>query len=94
MRIRLTSRARADIEENWQYLNSRSPSGARNVVAAIDYALTFIADHPYATERTDNPNFRSAVVGRYPYRIFYSIVEDTVEILHIRHTSRRPWQPQ
>ena len=29
---------------------------------------------------------------RYRYKIFYRIVEeDTVEIMHIRHTSRQPW---
>jgi toxin ParE1/3/4 len=31
------------------------------------------------------------VVRRYRYKIFYSITGDTVEILHVRHTSRRPW---
>jgi plasmid stabilization system protein ParE len=35
------------------------------------------------------------VVRRYRYKIFYSIIdENTVEIVHVRHTSRRPWQPE
>ena len=28
---------------------------------------------------------------RYPYKIFYRILADRIRILHIRHTSRRPW---
>jgi plasmid stabilization system protein ParE len=29
---------------------------------------------------------------RYPYLIFYEITQSgTIRVLHIRHTSRRPW---
>jgi plasmid stabilization system protein ParE len=28
---------------------------------------------------------------RYPYKVFYRVFPDKVRILHIRHTSRRPW---
>jgi plasmid stabilization system protein ParE len=28
---------------------------------------------------------------RYPFKIFYRIVGDTVRVLHIRHAARRPW---
>jgi plasmid stabilization system protein ParE len=28
---------------------------------------------------------------RYPYKIFYRLRDDAVEILHIRHTARRAW---
>jgi plasmid stabilization system protein ParE len=28
---------------------------------------------------------------RYPFKVFYRIAGDTVRILHIRHTARRPW---
>ncbi len=32
-----------------------------------------------------------ASIVRYPYKIFYRVRADIVEILHIRHTSRRAW---
>ncbi|MBX9778657.1 MAG: type II toxin-antitoxin system RelE/ParE family toxin [Xanthobacteraceae bacterium] len=41
----------------------------------------------------EHEDIRAAVVRRYPYRIFYTITTDAIEILHIRHTSRRPWLP-
>jgi hypothetical protein len=28
---------------------------------------------------------------RYPFSIFYRVIDDTIRILHIRHTARRPW---
>ena len=37
--------------------------------------------------------FEFKIVHRYSYKIFYSIMnDDMVEIIHVRHTSRRPWQ--
>jgi toxin ParE1/3/4 len=48
-----------------------------------------------------SPRVRRASKGRpgvhviplikYPYKIFYRITENAVRILHIRHTSGRPW---
>lgn len=29
---------------------------------------------------------------RYPFKIFYRILDDRVKIMHIRHTARRPWR--
>jgi plasmid stabilization system protein ParE len=42
---------------------------------------------PKVSQRSE---VRAATVVRYPFRIFYRVREDTVDILHIRHTSRRP----
>lgn len=39
------------------------------------------------------PNVRVLFVGRYPYKFFYRVRGDTVEVLHIRHTSRFPINP-
>lgn len=91
MRVRYTPQARRDIGRIYAYLNKRSPSGATNVLAAIYAGVRFIAQRPKASERTDDPNVRVKVVRRYRYKIFYSIAGDTVEILHVRHSSRRPW---
>jgi hypothetical protein len=30
-------------------------------------------------------------LGRYPYKIFYRVIADTIEILHIHHAARQPW---
>ena len=92
MRVRYTPRARRDIDQIYAYLCKRSPSGALNVSAAIYAGIQFIAGRPKASERTDDPNVRVKVVRRYQYKIFYKLIGGTVEILHIRHTSRRPWK--
>ena len=93
MKVRYRTRAFADIDEINEYLEQRSATGARNVLVSIHAAVRNIGEQPYASERTDNPDIRVKLVRRYRYQIFYSIVDaDTVEIIHVRHTSRRPWK--
>jgi toxin ParE1/3/4 len=90
--VRFTPQARADIEEIYHYLHERNPSGAANVLRAIYAGAQFIAERPEFSERTENPAVRVKIVRRYRYKIFYRIMDDrTIEILHVRHTSRPPW---
>jgi toxin ParE1/3/4 len=91
MKIRYTPAAFSDREQIFEYLRERSPRGARNVAASIRGAIEQLKEHPHSGYRTDNPDVRVIFVTRYPYKIFYR-VRDAVEILHIRHTSRRAWK--
>jgi toxin ParE1/3/4 len=91
MRIRYTPAAFSDRERILAYLEERSATGAANVAASICEAVAQLKDHPHSGYRTDDPEVRVLFVVRYPYKIFYR-VRDAVEILHIRHTSRRAWK--
>ena len=91
MKLRYRAQALADINAIHEYLKERSPSGARGVVRAIFAGIQLIAEHPLSYQRTDDPDIRVLVVRRYRYRIFYSVAGDTVEIIHVRHASRRAW---
>jgi len=88
MRVRYTPEAFADRERIIQYLRERSLGGARNVAASIRDAVAQLRGHPLSGHQTDDPEVRVLFIVRYPYKIFYR-VRETVEILHIRHTSRR-----
>jgi toxin ParE1/3/4 len=92
VRVRYTPQARGDLEQIYRYVDQRSPSGARNVLRAIYAGGQFIGENPEGSERTDNPSVRVKIVRRYRYKIFYRIGDDTVEILHVRHASRRAWE--
>jgi plasmid stabilization system protein ParE len=64
----------------------------RNVVRAIYDSIRVIAEQPYGSEKTTNPDIRVKIVRPYRYKIFYRIVaSDTIRIIHVRHASRRPW---
>jgi toxin ParE1/3/4 len=91
VKVRYRELALADLEAIFQYLNERSPSGARNVLGAIHQAVSQIAARPLAAPRTSEADVRVKILGRYRYKIFYSTTGDAVEIIHIRHAARRPW---
>jgi plasmid stabilization system protein ParE len=89
MRVRYAPRAFADREQIFDYLAQRSPSGA--VMATIRGAVEQLGDQPYSGYATDTADVRVKFIGRYPYKVFYRVRGETVEIIHIRHTARRPW---
>jgi toxin ParE1/3/4 len=92
VKVRYTPRALGDIDQIYKYLDKRSASGALNVLLAIYAGAQFVAERPAAAERTEDPNVRVKVVRRYRYKIFYRLAGESVEILHVRHSSRRPWK--
>lgn len=91
MKVRYTPRALADREAIFAYLDARNPSAARKVVGLIVQRAESLRHAPRKGRLTDRSGIRTLWVAPYPYRIFYRIDGDTVVILHIRHTSRRPW---
>jgi toxin ParE1/3/4 len=91
MIVRYRQQALTDLDEIFNYLNSRSPRGARNVLTAISAAIDDIAQNPLAARQTSDPIVRVKVVRRYLYKVFYTPNADEIEILHIRRGARRPW---
>ena len=65
MRIIYRARALADIDDIYRSIEQRSPTGARNVVRAIHDSIRAIAEQPYGSIRTNNPDIRVKVVRRY-----------------------------
>jgi toxin ParE1/3/4 len=95
MRVHYRERALADLDEIFQYIDKRSPSGARNVIDAISAAIKAIVEHPLSARETSSPHIHVKVVRPYRYKIFYLVGADQVEILHVRHgDARRPWSPE
>ncbi|MGZ8309135.1 MAG: type II toxin-antitoxin system RelE/ParE family toxin, partial [Rhodoplanes sp.] len=46
---------RSNLEAIYEYLVSRSPSGARNVMTRINATITLLAEQPAIGYRTENP---------------------------------------
>jgi plasmid stabilization system protein ParE len=94
MRVRYRELAFSDLDRIFRYLDERSPAGASKVVEAIRTAIDDAAQYPLSARRTSDPNVRVKVVGRYGYKIFYSIEAGAIEVLHVRHGARRPWSTE
>jgi toxin ParE1/3/4 len=91
MRVRYTPRARTDLSEILDYLDDRSPQGARNVKQSLKRTIALIGRHPQIGRNSKVQDTRVFPVGRYPYLIYWSIEAGEVWNVHIRHASRRPW---
>ena len=74
------------------YIDQRSPQGARNVKQAIKKTIEFIGWYPRGGRLSGIRETRVLPVGRYPYLIYWSVVAGEAWIIHIRHAARRPWQ--
>lgn len=93
MRIQYTPRARDDLIAILTFIEHRSPQGARNVARAIRKTINLIGDFPQAGRLAGEQGTRVFPVGRYPYLIYWIVDQDEVWIVHVRHTARRPWNP-
>jgi plasmid stabilization system protein ParE len=92
VKIRLTPRAKADLEE--AYSGAEHPAYARRLRHAILETIQLVSEHPYLGVRNERGrDLRSRLVLYFPYRIHYLVHPNEMIIVHIRHTARRPWDP-
>ena len=93
MNVVYSPRAARDLEAIAAYYYAVAGSRiAAAIGERIEHVISLVADHPYSAPRVlERRGVRVALVLRYPYKIFYRIRGDAIEILHIRHTARRPW---
>ena len=91
MNVRYSLRARNDLVTILDYIDQRSPRGARNVKSALQRSIDLIGENPRIGPVVGRQKARRIPVGR-PYLVYWTIDAGEVWILHIRHASRRPWQ--
>ena len=96
MRLRYSRRATNDLTSIHEYLSARSPRASVSVLTSIYAAVEFIRRHPEASELTSIHSIRGKIVRKYRFKIFYRVIaeDDVIEIVHVRHTSRRPLEEE
>jgi toxin ParE1/3/4 len=94
MKVVYARRAVRDLQSiGAHYRSVADEKTAEGAAERIEHVINLIGRHPYIAPRVrQRPDVRSASVMRYPYIIFYRIRDDAIEILHIRHSARRPWE--
>ena len=85
----LNEEAQLDYEEALQWYTERSVRAGENFVAAVNYALSLICEHPNRW-RNEYKKFYELGVKKYPYTIVYTIEEDPqiIAISSIYHHKR------
>jgi plasmid stabilization system protein ParE len=95
MKVFYTPAALRDLDEIADWLAGHYPTIAPAVERRIRSVIAHIGQWPESARRSARrPEVRLASVGRYPYKVFYRIMADRVEILHVHYAAREPWDQQ
>lgn len=91
MIVRWTAGALADLESIENYQRHHWPAMRARFEARLAAVERRIAEFPLgAPEVEQRPGVRVAAFLDFPYRLFYRTEAGVIEVLAIRHTSRRP----
>lgn len=92
MKVVYTEDALNDLAAIADWLILHYPTVAPLVERRIRRAVAQISHWPESSRRASTrPGVRVVPLGRYPYKIFYRVSDSTVEVLHIHHAARQPW---
>ena len=98
-RVVITPFAEDNIRKAHDWLKSANPTHAARWLTSIRDKIsdleTLPESHAAAPESgAFNREIRQLLFGRgTPWRIFFTIEDSTVHVLHVRHGSRDYWQP-
>lgn len=90
MKVRFSSPALDELDAIYRYIVEHNGAAAKRVKARIREAAEQLGEFPEMARRTDRAGVRVRIVTPFPYLIFYTVRNDEVLILHIRHGARQP----
>ena len=91
MILRWTAGALADLESIHAYRKLHRPAMLTSFEARLTAIERRITEFPLsAPEVEQRPGVRVVAFRDFPYRLFYRAEDDAIDVLAVRHTSRRP----
>ncbi len=93
MKVVYTIEAVTDLDGILNYIANHYPAISNAFESRLHPVVARIARWPEsAQEVAERPGVRVVPLMRYPYKIFYRVSNETVQILYIHHTARE--EPQ
>jgi len=94
MQLVYTDEALADLDEIFRFIAEQYPGVLPRFQIRLRTAAARIATWPSSAPRVHNySELRTVNLAPYPYRLFYRVKENQIEILHVRHAARQlPWE--
>jgi toxin ParE1/3/4 len=90
MKVIYTDEALRDLDEILTFVGSNYPSIAAAFQQRLRSVERRIGEWPMSAEAViQRPGVRVVPLIRYPYKIFYRITSEAVEILYIHHAARQ-----
>ncbi|CCQ58878.1 MULTISPECIES: type II toxin-antitoxin system RelE/ParE family toxin [Crocosphaera] len=93
--------AEQGIKEAYYWISSYSPRNARSWLEGIYKAIMTLEQMPLRCSVAFENNFFEEEIrqllygkGKNTYRILFTVVEQTVHILYVRHSAQKPLSPE
>ncbi|HEU5020105.1 MAG TPA: type II toxin-antitoxin system RelE/ParE family toxin [Pseudolabrys sp.] len=88
-RVEFTDVVERELEQILQHISQKYPSAYSSFETRLRTILTRIATWPEsAQEVIERPGIRRVPFIRYPYKMFYRVLVDRIEVLHVHHSAR------
>src|SRR5262245_42032773 len=92
MKVVFTDEALRDLDDITDWVALHYPGLGAALERRLRLVVTHIGRWPYSARRSSaNVDIRVMPLGRYPYKVFYRVTDAAIQILHIHHTAREPW---
>ena len=89
MIIRFTPEADAELAESRQWYARQRENLDTDFMQKIDEALSIIVSNPQSYP-TVYRTLRRAVVRRFPFAVFYEVIDDELRVVAVFHSRRDP----
>ena len=96
MKVVYTDEALRDLDEILDYIASHYPTISASFEMRLRTVVARIGEFPESAQQVEErPGVRVVPLIRYPYKVFYRVASQAVEILYIHHASRlQPWEDE
>jgi toxin ParE1/3/4 len=96
MKVRYTDEALRDLDGILTYIGKRYPAVRGSFENRLRATVRRIAAWPESAPRIEQrASVRVVPLVPYPYRLFFRVTEDVVEILCLHHAARQePWDTE
>jgi plasmid stabilization system protein ParE len=96
MKVVYTDEALRDLDQILEFIALNYPTASVAFGRRVRAIEQRIARWPNsAVEVEQRPGVRVVPLIRYPYKLFYRVATDAIEVLHVHHAARRePWETE
>jgi toxin ParE1/3/4 len=94
VKVAYTDEALENLDEVLWYISSHYPAVSTSFEKRVRNVVARITAWPESGQEVrERPGVPMVPLVQYPYKIFYRVADETIEILHIHHAARRsPWE--
>ncbi len=94
MKVVYTEDALRDLDAILDFVNRHYPTVTVAFESRLQATIARIRAWPESAPRNASRlDVRVVVLVPYPYKLFYRVTQDAIEILHLYHAARRePWE--